>query len=268
MASALNKRVQIKRMSPNRGKWTSKKSNTSENYIPYLLTCDNPTHKSEHVPGSVSIIESGSQKRTCCQPSNYLKVIYNVGEKKDFAVCVKGLYYLNNISLQLIEWIELLSIMGVNKIFLYDLHMHCDMEKVLDYYVKKGIVDLTKTYLPGNQPNKPILQNEYLKDYDLRIHNEVVLLNDCFYRNIHRYRYVAIFDVDEIIIPHKRGQTWIDLIPHFEENKAFHYVNNAYFFSNGSMSGNQTDRNKTDNLGSTTENVPSYMHMLRRMHRS
>ena len=268
LASVLNKRVQIKRMSPYIGKQTWKKSNTSENYTPYLLTCDVPTHKSEHIPGAVSIIETGFQKRTCYKPSNYLKVIYNTGEKKDFAVCVRGLFYLNDISIQLIEWIELLSLMGTNKIFLYDLHMHSDTEKVLNYYVTKGIVDLTKTYLSGNQPNEPILQNKYFKDYNLRIHNQVVLLNDCFYRNVHRYKYIAIFDVDEIIIPRKLGQTWIDLIPHFEENKAFHYVKTAYFFSNASASGNQTDRNKTDNLGSTTENVPTYMHMLGPIHRS
>ena len=54
--------------------------------------------------------------------------------------------------LKLIEWIELVSLMGANKMFLYDLHMDTDMAKVVDYYVKKGIVDLTKT----SSPKKPL----------------------------------------------------------------------------------------------------------------
>ena len=112
-----NKRVEIKRMSPWIGDWSSNKSRSPENYRPYLLTCYVPMNKNTHAPSAISIIDNRSQKRECHHPSNYLKVVYNIGEKKDFAVCVRGLHFLNNISLKLIEWIELMSLMGANKYF-------------------------------------------------------------------------------------------------------------------------------------------------------
>ena len=65
-----NKRVEIKRMRPSVGDWSSSKSRSSDNYRPYLLTCYVPTHKTEHVPTVVSIVDNGSQKRACYRPSN------------------------------------------------------------------------------------------------------------------------------------------------------------------------------------------------------
>ena len=68
------------------------------------------------VPISVSLVES-----KCDQATNNLKVTYNPlkeGEKrKKFAVCVKGLDFPNeDISERLMEWVELLNILGVEKV--------------------------------------------------------------------------------------------------------------------------------------------------------
>ncbi len=43
-----------------------------------------------------------------------------------------------NFALRLIEWIELMGIMGSDKIFTYDLHIDNDIKKVIDYYEEKG----------------------------------------------------------------------------------------------------------------------------------
>ncbi len=92
--------------------------------------------------------------------------------------------------------------LGANKIFFYDLAVHPNVSKLLDYYVKEGTVDLTKYYLPGPQPNSALLRHLYLHyKVTKKRQNEVIPYNDCLYRNIHRFDNIVLLDVDEMIVP-------------------------------------------------------------------
>lgn len=60
-------------------------------------------------------------ERQCDLATNNLRVTYNrlkEGEsKKKFAVCVKGLDFpSDDISVRLVEWIEMLNILGADKV--------------------------------------------------------------------------------------------------------------------------------------------------------
>jgi len=163
--------------------------------------------------------------------------------------------------------IELVSLMGASQIFLYVLHIPNKVEKVLNYYATKGLVVLSKTTLPGNQPNEPILQNKYLKEaYYPEVYNEVIHLNDCFYRNIYRYEYIVNEDIDDVVMP--RNGTWTDLLPYFDKDKAFHAISMVNFFDNLSPSGKWKGPTKTENLYGKTEDGRAYMHMLDHIYRS
>ena len=115
-----------------------------------MLACQLPKSHWEQVPLSVSVVEN-----VCDTATNNLKVRYNKlpeGEtkKQNFAVCVKGLDFpTEDLSVRLIEWFELLHLLGANKIFLYNLEVHPNVTKVLNYYEKKGYVDVTPISLPG-----------------------------------------------------------------------------------------------------------------------
>ena len=66
----------------------------------------------------MSVVENRCEKAT-----NILRVTYNPlkeGEgKKKFAVCVKGLDFPNeDLSLHLMEWVEMLNILGADKVCL------------------------------------------------------------------------------------------------------------------------------------------------------
>ena len=104
-------------------------------FQPYMLACQLPKTHWDKVPVSVSVVEN-----ICDTATNNLKVTYNklpdgVTEKKEFAVCVKGLDFpTDDLSLRLVEWIELLHLLGADKIFLYDLEVHPNVTKVLNYY--------------------------------------------------------------------------------------------------------------------------------------
>ena len=97
---------------------------------PFLLSCNLPQTHWNKTPESVSIVDE-----ICNQASNNLRVIYDLptmeDPKKKFAVCVKGLDFPDDdLSFKMMEWIEVLSALGADKIFLYNLNVHENVAKV------------------------------------------------------------------------------------------------------------------------------------------
>ena len=53
--------------------------------------------------------------------------------------------------------------------------------------------------LPGSQPNSDLFRHLYLKHkVTHKRQNEVVPYNDCLYRNMYKYEYLALLDIDEV----------------------------------------------------------------------
>ena len=159
--------------------------------------------------------------------------------KKKYAICVKGMDFEEDISLKLIEWIELNLILGADKIYVYTFHIHHNILKVIDYYVSIGKMDVTPLTLVGDQPNVPSQRSLYLqRALWQKRRNELVPYNDCLYRNIYKYNFVIPIDIDEVIIPVKHltwSQVFIDFFamqPNALKKYASFSVNNAYFFDN------------------------------------
>ena len=96
----------------------------------YMITCPLPDHAKEKIPTHVSLVE-----KPCDLANNNLKVTYNpapTGQKKDFAVCVRRLAFPDiDISVRLAEWIELISMFGADKIFLYIVNVDPRVQKVV-----------------------------------------------------------------------------------------------------------------------------------------
>ncbi|KAL1454978.1 hypothetical protein WDU94_009105 [Cyamophila willieti] len=242
--------------------WYKKWGNYKQGiFQPYLIACQIPKAYHNQVPASVSIVE-----KMCDTATNNLRVIYNKPkEKKGFAVCVKGLDFLHNdLSVRLVEWIELLNILGADKIFFYELQTHPNITKVLNHYQKLDKVSVTPLTLPGGQPNVPGFQHMYLtKKVNHKRQNELIPYNDCLYKNLYTYEYIALLDVDEVIMPLK-SQSWKELmqtvmkkaLAEKNETQASYNVRNVYFLD--------------DLLHSHGwfKDIPRYMHMLQHVYRS
>lgn len=242
--------------------WYKKWGNYKQGvFQPYLIACQIPKTFHHLVPVSVSLVE-----KICDTATNNLQVVYNKAEKKKgFAVCVKGLDFLySDLSVRLIEWIELLHLLGADKIFFYQLHVHQNVTKVLDHYVKEGKVEVTPITLPGGQPNIPGFQHLYLtKKVNHKRQNELIPYNDCLYKNMYRYEYIVLLDIDEVIMP-KKVSNWRQLmdtvlkkaLSEKNETRASYNVRNVYFLDDFIHSHGWFD------------SVPSYMHMLQHVYRS
>lgn len=242
--------------------WYKKWGNYKQGvFQPYLIACQIPKSFHHLVPVSVSLVE-----KICDTATNNLRVVYNkVDKKKGFAVCVKGLDFLySDLSVRLIEWIELLHLLGADKIFFYQLHIHKNVTKVLEYYEKQGKVEVTPITLPAGQPNIPGFQHLYLtKKVNHKRQNELIPYNDCLYKNMYRYEYIVLLDIDEVIMPIKVSN-WKDLMNSVlkkalhekNETRASYNVRNVYFLDDFIHSHGWF------------EDVPPYMHMLQHVYRS
>ncbi|XP_003703438.1 uncharacterized protein LOC100878671 [Megachile rotundata] len=243
--------------------WYSKWGNYKQGiYQPYVIACKIPqSHWLKGPPASVSMVE-----KPCDTATNNLRVIYNKPErKKDFAVCVKGLDFLHeDLSVRLVEWIELITLLGADKIYFYQLQVHPNVTKILDHYQRLGKVHVTPLTLPGGQPNVPAFQHMYLtKKTNHKRQNELIPYNDCLYKHMYEYEYIALLDVDEVIMP-VQDLTWQDLMKRVlskafkihNETRASYNVRNVYFLDDLLHSHGYF------------KDIPKYMHMLQHVYRS
>lgn len=234
-------------------------------YQPYLISCRLPVEMRNSVPAAVSLVEN-----KCDQATNSLRVIYNKpissDKRQKFAVCVKGLDFLyDDLSVRLVEWIELLSILGADKIYFYDLQVHPNIRKVLDYYVDQGKVDVTKITLPAGKPNMPGLQHLYLKDrISQKRQHELIPYNDCLYKNMYHYEYITLLDIDEVIIPKGDLYDWAELMNVVQGKAAANGsaefypsfdFRNTYFLNRFYQKG--------ASVAQYNQEIPEFLHMLR-----
>ncbi|XP_075156581.1 uncharacterized protein LOC142229893 [Haematobia irritans] len=188
----------------------------SHMYFPYLLTCVPP----KQTPGSIVRIPKAVAivNRQCDTPTNILKVIYEKppeGEEKlPFAVCVKGLDFpYADISNRLAEWLELQRLLGAEKVYMYDIAVHPNVKKLLTYYETEGFVEVRPITLVGGVVGLPYMQHWMLSvtRFNKRL-NELIPYNDCFYRHMYQHDYIALIDVDEILMPLGELETWQDIV--------------------------------------------------------
>lgn len=251
--------------------WYSKWGNYKDGVLqPYIITCKIPRIKGfpkELAPDSVSMVND-----MCSKATNNLKVYNNRPQtKQDFAVCVKGLDFLHeDLSVRMVEWLELLRILGAKKVFLYDLETHPNISKVLNYYQEQGLVDKTTITLPGNQPNLPGFRHLYLKNkLTHKRQNELIPYNDCLYRNLYSYDYLALLDIDEIIMPIAH-QNWSQLMSEVQRlslaeknyTRASYNVRNVYFLDDLRVGEEQMKHTEHE------PGIPRYLHMLQHVYRS
>ena len=105
-----------------------------------IISCGIPKEVESMVPRAVSLISTNDCPK---KAHNSLRVIYEKPNKtkESFAVCLKAFRLtVNDLSLRLIEWLELLRILGFSKVFVYFFSIHPNMERVLKYYQKIVII--------------------------------------------------------------------------------------------------------------------------------
>lgn len=140
-------------------------------------------------PESVSVMADPGGNAT-----NKLRVM-NLDVNKEavrdsFAVCVKPLHFdYNNVN-QMIEFIELNKILGVEHFTLYNHTIGKEVDCILKSYADQGVINI----LPWKLDMK--------SQKEIRTEGLFAALNDCLYRYMYQYKYILMIDLDEYIVPH------------------------------------------------------------------
>ncbi|XP_067275563.1 uncharacterized protein si:zfos-464b6.2 isoform X2 [Pseudorasbora parva] len=148
-----------------------------------------------------------------------------------FTICISVMYNYKNV-LNLVESMEMFRLLGAQRVVIYKTDCDSDTQKILDYYVKKGFVEI----IPWTIKKHISVSNGWRKDLSagqLHYYGQIPALNDCVHRYMYQSHYVALHDLDELILPLK-VKTWTELLPQLEEiygtSVGFEFENNAFPF--------------------------------------
>ncbi|KAM7412529.1 hypothetical protein PAMA_020076 [Pampus argenteus] len=144
----------------------------------------------------------------------------------NFTVCISTMFDFTNV-LQLVQSLEMMQLLGVNRVVIYKTSCSPETQRVLDYYTETGLVEVipwtisryvkpSKGWLPLHGPG------------DLHYYGQIPALNDCIYRYMYQTRYVSLQDIDELILP-QSVDSWLDLLPLLEKKYG---VDKCYMFEN------------------------------------
>ncbi|XP_060106595.1 uncharacterized protein LOC132580004 [Heteronotia binoei] len=124
------------------------------------------------------------------------------GSLVEFTVCISTMFGEYNNVLQFLQSMEMYKILGVGRVVIYKNSCSPLIEKVLDYYIAEGIVEIIPWPIDLHL-NVSSRWHHSMDPKDIGYYGQITALNDCIYRNMYRSKYVLLNDVDEIILPGK-----------------------------------------------------------------
>ncbi|KAJ6219222.1 hypothetical protein RDWZM_005034 [Blomia tropicalis] len=237
-----------------------------------IFTCSIPKQYSNQIPQVISLQTTDNCRKIGYNPGNVLRVIYNLPKKRfkkqSIGICVQAFRFSTyDVSVRLVEWLEMVKILGADQVYFYVYGATENMMKVLRHYKKEGFVNWRQLTLPGEQVNVPSLYNYYYNKLREDFWpQELIELNDCLYRNIYRHKYLIVKDIDEMIIPQNLNN-WHELIDKIENNmnendlrtKAYYMNRHAHVYDMFEEETIEDEKLKP---------IPEYLYMMRHTYRS
>ena len=182
------------------------------------LKCESVDCTDKEIPLFVAL----SSSPDCVGTSGNIPVrnrqLPQISEKKKFGVCLQSPVYGQTMDLQqIVEFIEMNRVLGAEIITMYVMEMKEDaLQFLLHHYSKHGLLQLVKW--------------RKLKKWDpLHYHGQILTMHDCLYRNMDRVKYLAVVDLDEVLLPLKH-RSWLELVESIggQDNHRYH----SYRFGN------------------------------------
>ncbi len=192
-------------------------SRHSKNFKEYVLTCK---LNDEDIPDNVSLIINQGDKPSFIMP---VEVPERPNIKDNFSVCVSVSYWKQDI-FRIVEWMEILKLFGVSKVTIYNNSLEAEPSRIFQYYDDLGFIDFRQSHSFVDDPGE-LTQHMHMSP----------VINDCMYRNMHRYRKIVVTDLDELIVP-RTTNNYADMLSEIDKvqasaHPAKHYVfQNDYFF--------------------------------------
>ncbi|KAM9734315.1 uncharacterized protein ACNS7B_016063 isoform 2-T2 [Menidia menidia] len=132
-------------------------------------------------------------------------------------LCISAMFNFTNV-LQLVQSVEMLQLLGVDRVVVYNSSCSPQTQKVLEYYTKKGLMEV----IPWTVSDHLNVSHGWMPSLDpgdLHYFGQIAALNDCLYRYMYRSKYTSLHDVDELILP-QAVPSYSDLLPVLEKKYA------------------------------------------------
>ncbi|XP_040902000.1 uncharacterized protein si:zfos-464b6.2 [Toxotes jaculatrix] len=157
----------------------------------------------------------------------------------NFTICLSTMFDFTN-ALQLVQGLEMLQLLGVDRVVIYKTSCSPEVQLILDYYTHKGLVEViswpvsrflkvSRGWLPEVDPG------------DIHYFGQIPALNDCVYRYMYLSKYVALHDIDELILP-QSVDSWLELLPLLETKYG---ADLCYMFENNVFPNTMQPHSKT-----------------------
>ncbi|XP_065356787.1 uncharacterized protein LOC135951130 [Calliphora vicina] len=181
---------------------------------------------------NVSKLETQPQTKPNQAPFANNKFPSEAEMKDEIAICVKPFHFDYDQSLFLMEFLEFYSLLGVTHFTFYNHTVGTHASCVLDHYIRgdipgnstaQDVFDVNETARKYEDPSlasslpppKLLKSSSYhppsvqILPWNLRMRSQKEIrteglfaaLNDCLYRTMYRYKYLALVDLDEFIVP-------------------------------------------------------------------
>uniref|UniRef100_A0A3P9LHU0 Glycosyltransferase family 92 protein n=1 Tax=Oryzias latipes TaxID=8090 RepID=A0A3P9LHU0_ORYLA len=198
---------------------------TADIMCPIPSGCVAPTH--------IAVVRSAANYSQGMTHHELLEIrnqkVQSDGFAFNFTVCFSTMFNFTNV-LQLVQSLTMLELLGVNRVVIYKTDCSPETQRILDYYVCKGFVEL----IPWSLSKFINVSYGWLPEHGPgQIHyvGQIPALNDCLYRYMYKSRYVALNDMDELILP-QTVNSWLELLPLLEKkygvNKCYRFQNNVF----------------------------------------
>ena len=195
-------------------------------WVAHFVICKIPTqYLGTTVPYAVSLTG------TPCETAEHHLFILNRDARvvtDTFGVCLSPIYMRFKNWTMVIEMFEMHKLLGASEIVAYDNSVHQSTDAVLHSYNTDSNenIHVYQWKIPGGNS----------KTVSLNIQRAA--LNDCLYRLAHRHKFVAVQDLDEVMVPRK-GTTWQEL---FFKHNLYQPHYGLYMFQHFYFRRNDTDK--------------------------
>ena len=135
---------------------------------------------------------------------------YDSDENVRIGVCVSPMYGKINLS-NLIQFLELLKLQGVHHMIVYKMTISKSVQVLFDYYQSKGDITVVNWRLPS-----------FVQINQIWYNGQILMIQDCLYKMMGNFDYVAFLDLDETIIP-RLDFEWSKLIQRLQKQSNFEY---------------------------------------------
>ena len=187
--------------------------------VEHIITC--PVTTDQCVPISVALAWGLSESEMTAFRVP-VELAQNKSHQHTLAICVSASFGRKD-NRQLIEWLEMQQILGAQLVVIYN---HSVSQSVGNILLKYAEADVSRIRVELRQTHA------FMSEVDVLLHMSPVI-NDCMYRFSDEFRYFAVIDLDEVIVP-RHVYTISTLIESLAIKNtmpvAMFIFRNAYFF--------------------------------------